>query len=55
MIVDQWYRHNRVYLLGEVHFGVQGQSPGGGQGAKLNVFFHFQKGIVALKRGRRPS
>ena len=40
-----------------IQFGVQGQSPGGGLGAKppeAERFFHFQKVIVALKWGRRP-
>ena len=35
---------------GRAPVGFWGRSP-----QKLNVFFHFQKVIVALKRGRRPS
>ena len=48
-----------TYLVGKVPFGVQGQSPSGGLGAlpKLNVFFLFQRVILALTQGgvRPPS
>ena len=50
-----------TYLVGKVPFGVQGQSPGGGLGAKppeAERFFLFQRVILALKRGAaaaRPS
>jgi len=43
-----------TYLVGKVPFGVQGQSPGGGLGAKppeAERFFLFQRVILALNRG----
>jgi hypothetical protein len=47
-----------IILLDEVQFGVQGQSPGGGLGAKppeAERFFHFEKVIVTLRRGEAAT
>ena len=46
-----------IILLDEFQFGVQGQSPGGGLGAKPPEaeLFHFRKVIVALKRGEAAN